>query len=144
VRHIELEIEGVVVPGVLFDEKAPRACAKLWERLPIEDRTIHVRWSGAAWRTERNYPLALDTVENPVTVLQPGDVIYDDEPRLQLFKIGVAYGRAAWRDFDGDLTVAHVGRLTGNLSPGPLCYHRWRASPHSAGGSPCPSDDEVG
>ena len=41
-RHIEVELEGVVVPGVLFDEKAPRTCAKVWELLPIEDRTIHV------------------------------------------------------------------------------------------------------
>jgi hypothetical protein len=115
-RPIELEIEGVVVSGILFDDKAPRTCAKIWDLLPLDDRTIQVRWSGAAWRTERNYPLALGEVENPVTVLQAGDLIYYDEPRLDLFKIGVAYGRAAWRDFAGDLTVAHVGRLSGDLA----------------------------
>ncbi|SRR5581483_10320581 len=115
-RAIALEIDGLVVPGVLFDEKAPRTCAGVWALLPIEDRTIPVRWSGAAWRTEKNYPLAIGEVENPVTVLQAGDLIYYDEPRLDLFKIGVAYGRAAWRDFAGDLTVAHVGRLTGDLA----------------------------
>jgi hypothetical protein len=115
-RRIELEIEGVVVPGVLFDDKAPRTCGKIWDLLPVDDRTIQVRWSGAAWRTERNYPLALGEVENPVTVLQAGDLIYYDEPRLDLFKIGVAYGRAAWRDFAGDITVAHVGRLSGDLA----------------------------
>jgi hypothetical protein len=115
-RSIELEIDGLRVAGVLFDDRAPRTCAKVWELLPIEDRTIQVRWSGAAWRTEKNYPLALGTVENPVTVLQPGDLIYYDAPRHDLFKIGVAYGRAAWRDFDGDLTVAHIGKLTGNLA----------------------------
>ena len=69
----------------------------------MDDRTIQVRWSGSAWRTERNYPLALGEVENPITVLQAGDLIYYDEPRLDLYKIGVAYGRAAWRDFAGDL-----------------------------------------
>jgi hypothetical protein len=114
-RRIELEIEGVVASGVLFDDKAPRTCARIWELLPIEDRTIQVRWSGAAWRTERNYSLALGEVENPITVLQAGDLIYYDEPRLDLYKIGVAYGRAAWRDFAGDLRVAHVGRLSGDL-----------------------------
>jgi hypothetical protein len=114
-RRIELEIEGVVASGVLFDEKAPRTCARIWELLPIEDRTIQVRWSGAAWRTERNYSLALGEVENPITVLQAGDLIYYDEPRLDLYKIGVAYGRAAWRDFAGDLRVAYVGRLSGDL-----------------------------
>ena len=115
-RRIELEIEGVVVPGVLFDDKAPRTCAKIWDLLPVDDRTIQVRWSGSAWRTEKNYPLALGEVENPVTVLQAGDLIYYDEPRLDLYKIGVAYGRAAWRDFAGDLRVAHIGGLSGELA----------------------------
>jgi hypothetical protein len=114
-RRIELEIEGVVLPGELFDDKAPRTCGKIWDLLPLDDRTIQVRWSGAAWRTEKNYSLAVGEVENPITVLQAGDLIYYDEPRLDLYKIGVAYGRAAWRDFAGDLAVAHVGRLAGDL-----------------------------
>jgi hypothetical protein len=115
-RRIELEIEGIVVAGALFDDKAPRTCAKIWDLLPVDDRTIQVRWSGSAWRTEKNYPLALGEVENPVTVLQAGDLIYYDEPRLDLYKIGVAYGRAAWRDFAGDLRVGHIGRLSGDLA----------------------------
>lgn len=116
-RTVEIEIEGIVAKAVLFDDKAPRTCTKVWELLPIEDRTIQVRWSGAAWRTEKNYPLNLGEVENPVTVLQAGDIIYYDDPRYDLYKIGVAYGRAAWRDFAGDLTVAHIGRITVNLEP---------------------------
>lgn len=114
---IELQLEGVVAPAVLFDDKAPKTCAKVWALLPIEDRTIQVRWSGAAWRTEKNYRLEIGEVENPVTVLQAGDLIYYDDPRYDLYKIGVAYGRAAWREFAGDLTVAHIGRITGNLEP---------------------------
>ncbi len=116
-RQIEIEIDGVVARAVLFDDKAPRTCAKVWDLLPIEDRTIHVRWSGAAWRTEKNYSLQLGVVENPVTVLEPGDIIYYDEPRIPLYKIAVAYSRAAWRDFAGNLTVAHIGRITDNLEP---------------------------
>ncbi len=116
-RHIELEIDGVVARAVLLDDRAPRTCAKVWDLLPIEDRTIQVRWSGAAWRTEQNYPLELGEVENPVTVLAAGDLIYYDDPRHGLYKIGIAYGRAAWRDFSGDLTVAHIGRVTENLEP---------------------------
>ena len=114
-RGIEVEIDGAVARGVLFDDKAPRTCAKVRALLPIEDRTIQVRWSGAAWRTEKNYPLELGEIENPITVLAAGDFIYYDEPRLALYKIGVAYGRAAWRDFNGDLSVAHIGRLTENV-----------------------------
>jgi hypothetical protein len=114
-RHIEIEVDGVTAKAILLEDKAPRTCAKIWDLLPIEDRTIQVRWSGAAWRTERNYPLALGEIENPVTVLEPGDIIYYDDPRHHLYKIGVAYGRAAWRDFTGDLSVAHVGRISSNL-----------------------------
>jgi hypothetical protein len=115
VLHIEIELDGIMTRAVLFDDKAPRTCAKIWELLPIEDRTIQVRWSGAAWRTEKNYSLALGEIENPVTVLDAGDIIYYDDPRYDLYKIGVAYGRAAWRDFAGDLTVAHIGRISSNL-----------------------------
>jgi hypothetical protein len=116
VRGVELEIDGTVARGILFDDKAPRTCAKVRALLPIEDRTIQVRWSGAAWRTEKNYPLELGEIENPVTVLTAGDLIYYDESRLGLYKIGVAYGRAAWRDFNGDLSVSHIGRLTENVA----------------------------
>ena len=113
--RIELELEGVIAPAVLFEEQAPKTCAKVWALLPITDRTIQVRWSGGAWRTEQNYPLQIGAVENPITVLEAGDIIYYDDPRYNLYKIGVAYARAAWREFAGDLTVAHIGRLTGNL-----------------------------
>lgn len=71
-QRIELEVEGVVARGVLFEDRAPRTCAKIRALLPIEDRTIQVRWSGAAWRTEKNYPLEVGEVENPVTVLRRG------------------------------------------------------------------------
>ena len=42
------------------------------------------------------------------------DIYYDDAPR-NLYKFGMAYGEAAWRDFAGDLTVAHIGLITKNL-----------------------------
>lgn len=110
-----IELDGVSAAATLLEDKAPRTCAGVKALLPIDDRTIQVRWSGAAWRTEKNYRLAIGEVENPVTVLQPGDIIYYDEPRLDLFKIGIAYGKAAWRDMQGDIKVAHIGRITGNL-----------------------------
>lgn len=114
-RKLRIELDGVVAIAVLFDDLAPRTCAKIWQLMPVEDRTIQVRWSGAAWRTEKNYPLQLGTIENPVTVLSAGDIIYYDDAPRDLFKIGFAYGQAAWRDFAGDLTVAHIGRITENL-----------------------------
>ena len=114
-RELRIALDEVIAKAVLLDDRAPRTCVKVWDLLPITDRTIQVRWSGAAWRTEKNYPLQLGEIENPVTVLSAGDIIYYDDPPRNLFKIGVAYGEAAWRDFAGDLTVAHIGRITENL-----------------------------
>jgi len=115
-RKIELRLDDVVATATLFDEKAPKTCQKIWDLLPVEDRTIHVRWSGAAWRTEKNYSLQIGEVENKVTTLTPGDIIYYDDPRYSLYKIGIAYGQAEWRDMAGQLFVALVGKIEENLA----------------------------
>lgn len=116
-RWIELVLEGVTVAAEVLEREAPRTVARLWPLLPIEDRTIHVRWSGAAWRTEQNYPFNIGEVETPISWLEPGDIIYYDDPRYSLYKIGVCYGRAQWRDDKGELYVTKVGRIVENLEP---------------------------
>lgn len=112
-RKIDLEIEGVTASAILLDDLAPRTCQAIWERLPTTDRTIHVRWSGSAWRTEKNYALDLGEIENPVSRLDVGDLIYYDDPRYELYKIGLAYGPSQWRDPEGELQVARFARLDG-------------------------------
>lgn len=114
-KKIEIALEGVIATATLFEEKAPKTCAKFWETLPIEDRTIHVRWSGPAWRTEKNYPFDIGEIENKVSALQPGDIIYYDDPRYSLYKIALSYGDAEWRDRHGVLSVALIGRVEENL-----------------------------
>jgi hypothetical protein len=76
---------------------------------------IHVRWSGAAWRTEKNYPLNIGEVENKATWLEVGDLVYYDDPRYVLYKVAFIYGKSQWRDDQGELYVARVGRVTHNL-----------------------------
>ncbi len=114
-KTARIRLGDVVARAEFFDEKTPRTVAAIWRELPILDRTIHVRWSGAAWRTEKDYPLHIGEVENPTTWLQPGDIIYYDDPRYSLFKLGFAYGRAQWRDDKGELSVARIGRIVDNL-----------------------------
>lgn len=114
-RNIAIELDGVRAEGELWDGQAPRTVAALLPHLPIADRTIHVRWSGAAWRTEKNYPLGVGEIENRATRLELGDIIYYDDPRLQLFKIAFAYGQSFWRDAKGDVPVARIGKVTGHL-----------------------------
>lgn len=114
-RRIQIELDGVVAEAELFEDKAPKTCAKLWEALPIVDRALQTRWSGMAWRTEKNYVLKIGEVENPRGVLAAGDIIYYDDPKNDLFKVGVAYGEALWRDLHETHPVAYVGRIVSNL-----------------------------
>lgn len=114
-RKLTVEIGGVAAGAELWDDRAPKTVAALLRHLPIDDRTIHVRWSGAAWRTEQNYPLGIGEVENRATWLERGDIIYYDDARYELYKIAFIYGTSQWRDDKGELYVARIGRVTENL-----------------------------
>ncbi len=114
-RKIAIELGGTKAGGELWDERAPKTVAALLAHLPLADRTIHVRWSGAAWRTEKNYPLRVGDVENRATWLDVGDIIYYDDPRYDLYKVAFVYGTSQWRDDKGELYVARIGRVTDNL-----------------------------
>ena len=114
-RKITIDLDGVRADGEFWDDRAPKTVAALLPHLPIADRTIHVRWSGAAWRTEKNYSLGVGEIENRVTRLELGDIIYYDDPRIELFKIAFAYGTSIWRDAKGEVPVARIGRVTRNL-----------------------------
>jgi len=117
-RRIRVRVGGVTAEGQLFEDKAPRTVAALWSRLPIEDRTIQVRWSGDAWRTENNYELlpAESPVENVAGRLQAGDIIYYPGYPSKLIKVGIAYGKAQWlAPFMVPVDVALIGRLDTGL-----------------------------
>jgi hypothetical protein len=97
-KRIRIRLDGVTAEAVLFEDKAPKTTAALWERLPINDRTIQTRWPGDAWRIEGNYePLPEGSpVENVAGRLSAGDSIYYPNYRSALIKVGIAYGDAQW------------------------------------------------
>jgi hypothetical protein len=97
----------------LYDEQAPRTIGALLESLPIHDKTIQVRWSGNAWRTEGDYALLPPNseVENKVVRLSAGDIIY-----FPPVKIGVAYGPAQWLNpFMSPIDVTLIGKIDRRL-----------------------------
>jgi len=98
-RYIDIHLGEVRGRIRLLDEEAPRTAAAIWDLLPIDDKTVPVRWSGNAWRTDRDYPLPFEAIENRPEFLQAGDIAY--YPRLQ--KICFAYGKAQWRGPDGEI-----------------------------------------
>ena len=115
-RRIRIKVDDVVAEATLYDEKASKTTAALWERLPIHDRTIQVHWSGDAWRTEKNHELQPKgaPVENVAGRLGAGDIIYF--PGGTNIKIGFAYGKAQWLNpFMEPLDVAHIGKIDTNL-----------------------------
>jgi hypothetical protein len=117
-RRVEIDLDGVVAVARLLEEAAPLTCQALWDLLPIQDRTIHVQWSGAAWRTEGNYQLRPQDAEreNLVTELQAGDVIYHANFAIPNLKIGFAYGLSKWLAPYGEtLPVDLIGKIEDNL-----------------------------
>jgi hypothetical protein len=115
-KRIRVKVDNVVAEGELFEDKAPKTVAALWDTLPIRDRTIQTRWSGDAWRTERNYELQPKgaPVENIADRLGPGDIIY--YPGTTNIKVGIAYGKAKWLNpFMEPIDVAHIGKLDTNV-----------------------------
>jgi hypothetical protein len=117
-KRIRVQVGGVTAEGQLYEERAPRTVAALWSRLPFKDRTIQVRWSGDAWRTENNYELLPEgsPVENVAGRLEPGDIIYYPGYPSNNVKVGFAYGRAQWlAPFMVPIDVALIGKLDTGL-----------------------------
>lgn len=102
----------------LLDDDAPDTVGTLKKLLPISDRTIQVRWSGNAWRTEKNHELTSPNhdLENPAGRLSAGDIIYLPGYRLDLLKLGFAYGQAQWLAPFGEISnVSLIGHITEGL-----------------------------
>jgi hypothetical protein len=117
-RRIRIQVDQIVAEAELYEDKAPRTTAALWEALPINDRTIQTRWSGNAWRTEGNYELrpAGAPVENIAGRLSAGDIIYYPGHEHNLVKVGIAYGEAQWLNpFMDPIDVSLIGRIDTNL-----------------------------
>jgi hypothetical protein len=117
-KRIRIRVDDVVTEATLFEDKAPKTVAALWDALPIRDRTIQTRWSGDAWRTEQNYELQPygAPVENVADRLAAGDIIYYPGKPGGNIKVGVAYGQAKWLNpFMEPIDVAQIGKIDTNL-----------------------------
>ncbi|WP_165949192.1 DUF3830 family protein [Kribbella turkmenica] len=117
-KTITIKAGDAVCRAELFDDAAPATAAALRAALPISDRTIQVRWSGNAWRTEGNYELQpVDApIENVAEKLNAGDIIYYPGYSSGNVKVGIAYGDAQWlAPFREPVDVCKVGRIVEGL-----------------------------
>jgi len=116
-KRIAIELDGVTVAGVLYDDRAPATVAKLWERLPYEDRVTHAKWSGDMFHTNTDLALELDFsqwpfgMENPVGFQAPGDIVYLPAAK----EIAIAYGSARFAWVIGPMMVSGIGRIESDL-----------------------------
>jgi hypothetical protein len=118
-KVIGLKFGPDVQAEITLDEvAAPATVAALWDALPITDRAIQARWSGNAWRTEKNHELLPDgsPIENVTERLVAGDVIYYPNYEIGLIKIAVCYGQAQWLGpYMLQRQVAKIGAVTRGL-----------------------------
>jgi hypothetical protein len=116
--QLQIKAGDAVSRAELLLDRAPLTAQALLGALPIVDRTIQVRWSGDAWRTEGNYQLRPEgaPVENVAARLQAGDIIYFPGYPSGNIKVGIAYGQAQWlAPFMVPVDVCHLGRITEGL-----------------------------
>jgi hypothetical protein len=117
-KKISIELDGVPVTAVLYEDRAPLTVAGLWECLPFEDRVTHGKWSGDMFHTNEELPIDLDMsqfpfgMENPVGFQAPGDIVYLPAAR----EIAIAYGDARFAWVAGAMMVSGLGRIEGDLT----------------------------
>ena len=117
-RRIAIELDGVRVRALLYDDRAPLTVGALWECLLFEDRVTHAKWSGSMFHTNVELPIDLDTsrlpfgLENPVGFQAPGDIVY--LPAIR--ELAIAYGEARFSWVTGAMMVTGLGKIEGDLA----------------------------
>lgn len=92
--------------------RAPKTIELLRGVLPLRVEAIHAMWSG---------PLILVhipgvseiAVENPITFLKAGDVVYHPAH----FELGIAYDTTQFREPVGSVYVSRIGQVSAGLDP---------------------------
>ncbi len=114
--------ENVSAVAELLETQAPETCQFIWERLPVEGRTIHGKFSGNEVFVKVE-PATEVKLENLVTLPLPGEIlyyyqaggVYVDIPNPYA-EICVIYGRNVVLRGEGGVQVfcSLFARLTGD------------------------------
>lgn len=109
--RIQVVLDILELGADLFIDAAPKTCRALLAALPMQSQVIHAMWSGHMILAT-GIDLGISDLENEVSILVPGDLVY--HPRHK--EIAIAYGEAQFREPTGPVYVSRVGQLEGNLS----------------------------
>jgi hypothetical protein len=108
---ISLEWDDGRAAAVLYEEGAPRTALAIEQALPLEVPVIHVAWSGEMCMGVETYDIGVDTAENEVRLVRPGDLTFD--PKYD--ELGFVYGDAECRLPSGPNTVVVYGAVVSGL-----------------------------
>ncbi len=117
-KRIGIELDGVKVTAVLYEDRAPVTVGALWESLPYEDLVTHAKWSGDMFHANTELPIDVDYskfpfgMENPVGFQAPGEIVY--LPAIR--ELAIAYGEARFAWVMGAMMVSALGRIEGDLT----------------------------
>ncbi|HLY23404.1 MAG TPA: DUF3830 family protein [bacterium] len=117
-KRIGIELDGVKVTAVLYEDRAPVTVGALWASLPYEDRVTHAKWSGDMFHANTELPIDVDYskfpfgMENPVGFQAPGEIVY--LPAIR--ELAIAYGEARFAWVMGAMMVSALGRIEGDLT----------------------------
>jgi len=109
--QLEIEIDGKMYSGELFENRAPKSIEALRGFLPHESEIMHVRWSGhATWINIDEIDLPDIPRENHTVYPSRGDLLlypgYRNEQEILL-----ACGPTCFKSPAGELAGNHVGTL---------------------------------
>jgi hypothetical protein len=80
-RHIRLTFltTGESVVAEMLDDESPEVCRFIWERLPLENRTVHGQFSGAEVFILLDNPEPAP-LESQTQIPLPGEIFYFFDP----------------------------------------------------------------
>jgi hypothetical protein len=109
VTRVSLAIDGIGLDLVLKVEPESATATALRAALPLAGEVIHAMWSGPVCLF--GFDLGPLPLENPISFLAPGDVVYHPTHH----EIGFAYAPTQFREPIGSVYVTSLGRLEGDL-----------------------------
>jgi hypothetical protein len=109
--RLEIDVDGTVYTGDLFEDRAPVSIETMRDFLPLESELMHVRWSGhAVWVNIDEIVLPEVPRENHTVYPSRGDVLFYPGYRNEQ-EILLACGPTCFKSPAGELAGNHVATL---------------------------------
>ena len=114
-KKVEIISGNYKFVGVLEEENAPKTCAAFIKMLPINEKVIHVRWSGEAFWIPYGDQNANIPYENATSHPSKGEVLFYPGGISEM-EIIFAYGACSFSSKVGQLAGNHFLTVAGDMA----------------------------